>query len=243
MKRHFQTHHEILLPYKCPQCEEKFRRKLQLKKHEIQKHTGKYPHVCPQCSKGFLNMFTFSRHLTSHKSENKCPDCSLIFSKWSQLVEHRRNVHKNVPRFVCDICDKSFTRKPNIKQHMNSHLTNGENTFRCHYPNCPKFYNVKRNLSSHIRSKHEGKRWICDLCSRQLSTLQKLKQHISAHLDSQRLSRLKMPKSTLSCLVGIDLPVHLERQILEGKGSELEFSSLPQPESTHETSGTEFSDY
>lgn len=243
MNRHYQTHHENPFPHSCNQCDEKFRRKLQLKKHEILKHTGKYAYTCPRCSKGFLNTFTFSRHLTTHKQENPCPDCTATFTKWSQLVEHRRGVHKNVPRFVCDICDKTFSRKPNIKQHMNSHSTTGASTFRCHYVDCPKFYNVKRNLQSHIRSKHLGKRWICDFCSRELSTLQKLKQHIAAHLDPQRAKQLRKVKSTLSSLVGLDLPTHLEHEIIKGKGTELQIDSLPLPESTQETSGAEFSDF
>lgn len=205
-------------------------------------HTGSYPHTCQRCGRGFLNTFTFSRHLTTHKSENSCPDCPATFTKWSRLVEHRRSIHKNVPRFVCDICDKNFSRKPNLKQHMSLHVTDVATTFQCHYANCPKFYSLKRNLDSHIRSKHEGKRWICAVCLRALSSKQKLRQHLEAHLDPQRCQRLTELKSTLTRLVGIEVPASVERQILDGKGSELKIDSLAQPDSKYETSGTEFSD-
>lgn len=243
MSRHYQTFHVNLLPYSCSFCAEKFRRKLQLRKHEIQKHTGKYAHTCPHCQKGFLNQFTYSRHLTSHKlgnSQRPCPDCGVVFLKWSALVEHRRKLHKNVPRISCDLCGKVFSRKPNIKQHISLHLlTGGTEVFQCTYDNCPKFYTAKRNLKAHIRSKHEGKQWTCDLCNRQLSTLQKLKQHITAHLDPRRAHLLAKKVSTMSQLLGIKLPEAVEQKILDGKAVTVEPSEfLPAFESTHETTET-----
>ena len=247
MNRHYHMHHVNPLPYSCSQCSEQFRRKLQLKKHEIKKHTGKHAYTCFQCGKGFLNQFTFSRHLTTHKVENTqrpCPDCGVIFFKWSELVDHRRKLHKNVPHITCDLCGKTFSRKPNIKQHMNLHLSEERNIYPCTYENCPKFYTAKRNLESHIRSKHEGKRWICHFCHRQLSSSQKLNQHIIAHLDPKRNLLLKKKVSTISKLTGIELPDDVEQQILNGKNPEIDIDSiLPLVDSIHETSGTEFSDF
>lgn len=243
MNRHYQTHHVVMLPYSCGICSEKFRRKMQLKKHEIKEHTGNYAYTCESCNKGFLNQFTYFRHRTTHKIQNPCPDCDLVFLKWSALVEHRRKVHKGVPRFSCDICGKTFCRKPNLKEHMSLHLLNEENVFQCTYENCSKFYTVKRNLNSHIRSKHEGKRWTCDICKRQLSSFQKLKQHISAHLEGR--AQLLLKKTTaMSKLMGFKLPNDVDQQILEGKGSQVNIESiLPPIESTTETSGAEFSDF
>lgn len=246
MNRHYQTHHVNILPYACSQCSEKFRRKLQLKKHEILKHTGKYAYTCSHCSKGFLNQFTFFRHLTTHNVEKQrpCPDCGAIFLKWSALVEHRRKSHKNVLHISCDLCDKTFSRKNNIKQHIKIHLLTEANIFPCTYDNCPKYYIDKRNLTSHIRSKHEGKQWICDQCHRHLSTFQKLKQHIMAHLDTKRAPLLVKKSSTISKLIGIKLPDDVEQKILKGNCSQVAIGSfLPPAESTHETSATELSDF
>lgn len=241
MRRHFQTHHVDLLPLKCSQCDQKFRRKLQLRKHEIQKHTGQYPYVCPHCKKGFLNTFTYSRHVASHKAElqiRNCPDCPAQFSKWSLLVEHRRKTHRNLQRFSCDLCDKTFSRKPNIKQHMKLHLF-PDAVFQCHYENCPKFFNAKRNLMSHIRSKHEGKRWECSFCGSELSTKQKLEQHVLAHLDAKKAAKIPKRKSTVSMLMGIDLPQKDELKLIRGEGAQVEVDFLP----TLDSSATELSDF
>jgi general transcription factor IIIA len=118
-----------------------------------------------------------------------------------------------------------------------------EDVFQCHYENCPKFYSVKRNLDSHIRSKHEGKRWTCDYCQRKLSTKQKLLQHITAHLDPNRAKKLLKKKSTLSRLVGVEFSQLLEHKIIDGEGAQISPDLLPLPESAHETSGTELSDF
>lgn len=246
MNRHYQTLHVNRLPHACSECPEKFRRKIQLKKHEVQKHTGEYSHKCPECHKGFLNMFTFTRHLTTHNQEKlkTCADCKFTFTKWSLLVEHRRKTHKTDMRFLCDICDRAFFRKVNIKQHMKAHFQpSADEVFQCHYENCPKFYTAKRNLEAHISSKHEGKRWTCDFCKRELSTKQKLAQHIAAHLDPKRAKKLLKKKSTLSRLVGVELPQPVEYKIIGGEGFQVSSELLPLPESTHETSGAEFSDF
>lgn len=156
-----------------------------------------------------------------------------------------RKFHKNDKRFACDLCDKTFSRKPNIKQHLQAHVSTVA-IFQCHYDNCPKFYNAKRNLVSHIRSKHEGKRWKCDLCDREMSTLQKLQQHVNAHLDPNRSRLLKKTfHSTASKLLGVELHNSIEKKIIHGKGDEVLVDELllAPPESTHETSETEHSDF
>ena len=93
---------------------------------------------------------------------------------------------------------------------------------------------------SHIRSKHEGKKWTCDFCESALSTRQKLQQHISAHLDASRAMNLPKKVSTLSQLIGRNLPQSEELKIIRGETPNIE---LPEMESTHDTSATELSDY
>lgn len=239
MNRHYKTHHVNLFPHKCGQCVEKFRRKLQLKKHEIQVHTKAFPHTCPQCSKGFLNMPSYLKHLAIHRRENECPFCPATFPKWSLLVEHRRSVHRNDISFACDLCDKTFSRKCNIKQHLQIHIKKEAEIFQCHYEDCPKFFTANRNLTAHIKSKHLGTKWMCDHCKRELSSLQKLKQHVQAHLDPSRAKLLLKKRSTTSRVIGLDLPQSLENKIIRGEAAEI---TLPPPESSQE-SATEQSDF
>jgi len=114
----------------------------------------------------------------------------MTFDKWSKYVDHRRKVHARC--LQCDLCGKTFDRKPNLKNHMKIHASDSDQeVYQCDYENCPRYYSAKRNLMAHIRSKHEGKRWICNICDCQMSTKQKLKQHVAAHEDPNR--RPKQP--------------------------------------------------
>lgn len=169
------------LSFSCGDCDLKFRQKLQLKKHRIIKHTGQYPLSCSQCQKGFLNTKSLNRHKRIHDFV-RCSDCDEQLPNWSKLVIHRRRYHQPAPTFTCDLCDKKFTRRPNLREHMKLHSMSAE-VYQCHYENCAKFYTAKRNLYSHIRSKHEGKRFICDYCNQQKTTKQKLGQHILSHIN------------------------------------------------------------
>lgn len=190
--RHYQAQHGNNYSHTCLDCGESFRRKMQLKRHTIISHTGKFPNVCTHCGKGFLNIKSLNNHRRSHKIL-ECSSCSQTFDKWSQLVKHRRDVHRSQkPNFICDHCDKTFCRKPNIKEHMKIH-SSSEVAFVCHYENCSKFYSALRNLNAHIRSKHEGKAgWTCDFCNQQLSSKQRLLQHLKAHLDPSRRAKLSV---------------------------------------------------
>lgn len=192
--RHYQQQHSERFPNVCTDCGQSFRRKIQLKRHTIAVHTGDFPNSCKLCGKGFLNVKSMLRHIRrNHKK--KCEICGEKFENWSQLVKHR-NVHRSdqKSKFTCDCCDKTFSRKPNIKEHMKIH-TMRDTVFMCHYENCPKFYTALRNLNAHIRAKHEGKAgWTCDECGQQLSTKQRLVQHLQAHLDPERRKLLQKRK-------------------------------------------------
>ena len=46
----------------------------------------------------------------------QCPDCTKNVRK-SGFAKHKSNVHTNANRFVCDICNKGFSTKPNFAAH------------------------------------------------------------------------------------------------------------------------------
>lgn len=234
MNRHYRITHEKLVPYKCTQCDLRFHRKLLVKKHLKEAHnTGDYSYKCSECDHGFFSIITYTKHLNTHKSKVKtCAECNETFRNWTQLVKHRRVVHSSDKRFQCDCCGKTFSRKPNIKQHMKLHIA-VEEVFECHYENCSKFYNAKRNLMAHIRSKHEGKKLICSICSCIFSTKQKLEQHVTAHKDPTKVKLLKRPR--VAVLLGIQMHENIQNELL----SKLPDASFKEPITSAES---EFSD-
>lgn len=258
MQRHYKQLHLIPKFYQCQNCPEQFKRKSQLKRHQFI-HTGAYPHTCIDCNKGFGNLKSFQRHRTSHIVEKKlrsCQDCSEKFITWSALVVHRRKVH--AAQFECDICSKKFGYKTNIKIHLKLHSTAMEDfkVFQCQYENCPKFYLQERNLESHIKSKHEGKKYNCDYCNLQLSSKQKLLQHIRKHLTVQTATKViknkqeRKPRKdlgtkkipALALFLGLKLDGRTQKMLLNNRGAELKVN-VPVHDSTTDQSDNDSSFY
>lgn len=218
-------------------------RKDQLKRHMFS-HTGQYPHNCEQCKKGFANLKNYNKHLITHKLESqkihKCPDCPEEFEKWSTMVAHRRIIH--TLKFICVVCQGKFHSKTNLKVHEKIHSESRE-IFECDRENCPKYYYDKKNLQSHIKSKHEGKKFNCEIegCDRQLSTKQKLILHHKMHKDSSSIKkpneenhkRPKKPRakrfdaghqkhSTISKLLGVNLEPNIDEMLKESRGRNIQ---------------------
>ena len=257
MNRHYNQLHLAPKLYPCLNCPEQFKRKNLLKRH-IFVHTGTYPHICTICDKGFVNLKSFHRHKTTHLAGNSirsCQDCSEIFNTWTALVNHRRTAH--AVYFECDLCSKMFCNKTNIKKHLKLHSTKLEDlvVFQCHYENCPKFYVHARNLKSHIRSKHERRKFCCDYCNSQLETKQKLQQHIKMHIGVQtKTIRKKKPErnprkdmgtkkvSAIAMLSGLKLDTTTQKKLLNNCGAELKIV-VPACESTTDQSDYDSSFY
>lgn len=231
LTRHYKENHESVQTYNCDHCSSSYRRKFELKRHLKNSHNiGKFTFYCEKCENGYFNEYAFLRHIKSHKSK-ECDICHEMFDKWTQLVAHKREKHpKQKQNFECDLCGKTFCGRANIKHHMRIHTTN-DLVFACHYENCSKYYTVKRNLTAHIRSKHEGKKFVCEICKVKLSTKQKLQSHVAAHDDPVKSKLIK--KSNIELILGIkfqrntreellkEIPV---KNIIDGISTESEFS-------------------
>ncbi|XP_070507332.1 transcription factor IIIA-like [Chironomus tepperi] len=232
LNRHYKKSHLNVVEYKCDQCFITCRRKDQLRRHMKNNHNvGNYTYSCEKCGNGYFNMYSYLKHIKVHDIK-ECSDCHKHFDKWSQLVIHRKEEHKinkSNDKFECDICGKIFCRKPNIREHMKIHLAK-EYVYSCTYENCSKFYSAKRNLTAHIRSKHEGKNFLCYICKISFSSNQRLQKHIAAH-ESNNSATLK--KSNIAFLLGMKLHSTIQSEfyknvpsnkIIDGISTESEFS-------------------
>lgn len=233
LNRHYKKNHLNVIEYKCDQCfSVSFRRKDQFRRHMKNKHNiGNYTYTCEKCGNGYFNKYSFLKHIKVHDVK-ECSVCHKHFDKWSQLVLHRKEEHRVIKinvQFECDICGKFFKRKPSLRKHMKLHLTT-EYVYSCTYENCSKFYSAKRNLTAHIRSKHEGNKFLCSICKISLSSNHRFQKHLAAH-ELSNTTTLK--KSNMAFLLGVKLHSTIQselfktvplKKIIDGISTESEFS-------------------
>ncbi|KAJ4414373.1 hypothetical protein N0V82_007981 [Gnomoniopsis sp. IMI 355080] len=134
---------------------------------------------CPYFHEGFENNKDRDKHTRRHDRPfqcviETCDQSTFGFASNKQLEKHMRSYHPETcdpatrpvefallnqlriegTRFVCTICGKNFTRKINLKGHMDSH--NGNKPHEC--PECGKAFTRKNDMVRHqkIHSKYHG---------------------------------------------------------------------------------------
>lgn len=98
----------------------------------------------------------------------------------------------------------------------------------CPYDKCHRVYHYKSNLEQHIKIKHFGEKFYCDICTIGVTSKQKLIEHIKRHYEpkteqntSNKIQRKKRKdsgipkKSVIGKLIGCDFPRDIEKQLLK----------------------------
>ena len=83
---------------------------------------------------------------------------------------------------VCEICDRAFRLKPNLKAHVEIHLD--EKKHKCVV--CAKRFNTSSQLSMHKQTHRTVKKFVCHLCGRGFKLRANLKEHVATHLNEKR---------------------------------------------------------
>ena len=164
-------------PYKCQYCVKEFRKKKQLRKHELI-HNGEKPYSCTYCSKTFSRKTHLKRHEMIHTGEisYSCKTCYKGFNDASNLKRHEM-IHTGEKPYSCTYCSKTFSRKTHLKRHEMIHT--GEKPYSC--KTCYKGFNQLESLKRHERIHTGEKPYACKTCNKCFNDLSTMKKHEIIH--------------------------------------------------------------
>ncbi|XP_063448964.1 zinc finger protein 347-like isoform X1 [Mytilus trossulus] len=137
--------------FKCNQCKKVFNRKSNLSRHKLI-HLGK-TQTC-DCGKIFASPAAMKEHRKRHADPLiftcRHADCGKVYSRQYSLQQHVRRDHgvhvPNISVFKCEVCNKDFSQKGHLREHMLSHTTDKQ--WMCQ--RCGKTMKYSRSLQRHV---------------------------------------------------------------------------------------------
>ncbi|QSZ30549.1 hypothetical protein DSL72_000103 [Monilinia vaccinii-corymbosi] len=185
LRRHKDAHggHERFRCTSYPPCNKTFRKHQTLQRHVRSDHLDLAPFPCSHidpitnelCKAGFDASGGLKKHMErAHRAATfLCEECTvpgkfhqdgtpvpLAFTTSAKLQAHIKKEHAN-----CMFCDRKCSSQQLLQkhietQHSGSTLEERKN-IPCEYPGCPKSFTKRANLLVHMRTVHDGQRFIC----------------------------------------------------------------------------------
>lgn len=104
----------------------------------------------------------------------------LYFCRFKSKGELDKHIvtHSTIKPFHCQICDKAFKTKVEVRLHSNVHKA--EKPHSCDHPSCESKFKTKQELKRHQIS-HIPKRFKCSICFKSLRDKKSLNRHEDLH--------------------------------------------------------------
>ncbi|KAF8320418.1 hypothetical protein DL93DRAFT_1841896 [Clavulina sp. PMI_390] len=153
------TVHLALKPFKCtePGCDFATATKFWLHRH-IDMHRGIRPFKCEHndCKSAFTTAALLQIHIRNVHDRRRpfpClwPKCSLKCTSSWELRAHVDAVHLKKKPFKCSECNRGFSNKNGLREHMKTHETA---EFYCPEIGCPRRFAKEGQLAMHRKRDH-----------------------------------------------------------------------------------------
>ncbi|XP_067838030.1 zinc finger protein 407 isoform X2 [Heptranchias perlo] len=151
----------------------------------IRTHTGSKPFRCTLCNFATAQLGDARNHVKRHLGvrEYKCHMCGWAFVMKKHLSTHLLGKHgigtPKERKFVCEICDRTFTEKWALTNHKKLHM--GQKPFKCTWLTCHYSFLTASAMRDHFRTHTGEKSFLCDLCGFAGGTRHALTKHRRQH--------------------------------------------------------------
>lgn len=151
-------------------------------------------HLCEEQMSTNLKLIQhFNKNHPSAEIRYSCFLCPTFVKKYRSYTRHIQS-HSN-KRFTCDLCQKSFSQKITLIQHLNSHSK--IKPYRCE--DCGLNFKQNSSLFKHRKQKHLNEKPSCSECQKSFVNKDTLLQHMkSKHMMKKELSCSQCSKTFAS---------------------------------------------
>ncbi|KAI5701705.1 hypothetical protein M8J76_003605 [Diaphorina citri] len=179
MIRHLLKHTQ-LKQVACPTCGDMFKTRSAFKTHchRLKKDQDLQ---CNLCKKYFSTESLLHNHVQNHVYTKQCNICQAMCLSASTLATHIRYKHLDGQHhmFKCNQCDFRTISNYQLLDHKKIHLPKEKRPkLSCDYPGCQYTCLCRRTMYDHVKSKHEGSRYVCHVCSNVYCTSTALSKHL-----------------------------------------------------------------
>lgn len=147
--------------FKCEICGKELVSKTSVRYHYLRVHAKKqFP--CEYCGKLYAIPSELKVHVRVHTAEKPhvCELCGKSFRLRNLLGLHVTRMHERARNFKCTMCPKAFFQKPDLRDHMKSHLNIRDKICET----CGKGFTNGHSLIRHRQIHSEVKKFECKLC-------------------------------------------------------------------------------